>query len=202
MEGCNLQPEDQRHRRSHGCQARAWGAAESRGQGQEGERDLVGNKGELRSSRVKVSLCPLFFLAMKSWPVAVPLQLFHEDGECWVYDEPLLKRLAASKHWGVLRPQSLGWAEIAAEPRHPQWSRTYMAQPHPSSCSGSYLRDTGLTETDKAILARLSSSGQGLALVAGPGSGPAPAASGAGRAGPWGSHSITTVKATAVGAAA
>uniref|UniRef100_A0A8C0BCE1 Oxysterol-binding protein n=1 Tax=Buteo japonicus TaxID=224669 RepID=A0A8C0BCE1_9AVES len=25
-------------------------------------------------------------------------RLFHEDGECWVYDEPLLKRLAASKH--------------------------------------------------------------------------------------------------------
>lgn len=26
------------------------------------------------------------------------LQLFHEDGECWVYDEPLLKRLGAAKH--------------------------------------------------------------------------------------------------------
>ncbi|XP_050817626.1 oxysterol-binding protein-related protein 9 isoform X6 [Gopherus flavomarginatus] len=25
-------------------------------------------------------------------------RLFHEDGECWVYDEPLLKRLAATKH--------------------------------------------------------------------------------------------------------
>ncbi|XP_072505541.1 oxysterol-binding protein-related protein 9 isoform X9 [Notamacropus eugenii] len=25
-------------------------------------------------------------------------RLFHEDGECWVYDEPLLKRLGASKH--------------------------------------------------------------------------------------------------------
>ncbi|XP_019386955.1 PREDICTED: oxysterol-binding protein-related protein 9 isoform X1 [Crocodylus porosus] len=25
-------------------------------------------------------------------------RLFHEDGECWVYDEPLLKRLVASKH--------------------------------------------------------------------------------------------------------
>uniref|UniRef100_W5MUE6 Oxysterol-binding protein n=2 Tax=Lepisosteus oculatus TaxID=7918 RepID=W5MUE6_LEPOC len=25
-------------------------------------------------------------------------RLFHEDGECWVYDEPLLKRLAANKH--------------------------------------------------------------------------------------------------------
>ncbi|XP_059545618.1 oxysterol-binding protein-related protein 9 isoform X8 [Myotis daubentonii] len=25
-------------------------------------------------------------------------RLFHEDGECWVYDEPLLKRLGAAKH--------------------------------------------------------------------------------------------------------
>ncbi|XP_041127382.1 oxysterol-binding protein-related protein 9-like isoform X3 [Polyodon spathula] len=25
-------------------------------------------------------------------------RLFHEDGECWVYDEPLLKRMAANKH--------------------------------------------------------------------------------------------------------
>uniref|UniRef100_A0A3Q3QZ42 Oxysterol-binding protein n=1 Tax=Monopterus albus TaxID=43700 RepID=A0A3Q3QZ42_MONAL len=25
-------------------------------------------------------------------------RLFHEDGECWVYDEPLLKRLASQKH--------------------------------------------------------------------------------------------------------
>ncbi|MFT7819408.1 oxysterol-binding protein-related protein 9-like, partial [Arapaima gigas] len=25
-------------------------------------------------------------------------RLFHEDGECWVYDEPLLKRLAAPRH--------------------------------------------------------------------------------------------------------
>ncbi|XP_078526871.1 oxysterol-binding protein-related protein 9 isoform X4 [Lissotriton helveticus] len=25
-------------------------------------------------------------------------RLFHEDGECWVYDEPLLKRIAAVKH--------------------------------------------------------------------------------------------------------
>ncbi|XP_030061142.1 oxysterol-binding protein-related protein 9 isoform X4 [Microcaecilia unicolor] len=25
-------------------------------------------------------------------------RLFHEDGECWVYDEPLLKRAVASKH--------------------------------------------------------------------------------------------------------
>ncbi|XP_032169663.1 oxysterol-binding protein-related protein 9-like, partial [Mustela erminea] len=25
-------------------------------------------------------------------------RLFHEDGECWVYDEPLLKRLDAAKH--------------------------------------------------------------------------------------------------------
>lgn len=27
------------------------------------------------------------------------LQLFHEDGECWVYDEPLLKRLVSQRHW-------------------------------------------------------------------------------------------------------
>lgn len=26
-------------------------------------------------------------------------QLFHEDGECWVYDEPLLKRVASQRHW-------------------------------------------------------------------------------------------------------
>lgn len=26
-------------------------------------------------------------------------QLFHEDGECWVYDEPLLKRLTSQRHW-------------------------------------------------------------------------------------------------------
>lgn len=26
------------------------------------------------------------------------LQLFHEDGECWVYDEPLLKRMASLRH--------------------------------------------------------------------------------------------------------
>ncbi|XP_012577713.1 PREDICTED: oxysterol-binding protein-related protein 9 isoform X5 [Condylura cristata] len=25
-------------------------------------------------------------------------RLFHEDGECWVYDEPLLKRIGAAKH--------------------------------------------------------------------------------------------------------
>ncbi|KAI1891943.1 hypothetical protein AGOR_G00148910 [Albula goreensis] len=25
-------------------------------------------------------------------------RLFHEDGECWVYDEPLLKRMAAQRH--------------------------------------------------------------------------------------------------------
>lgn len=60
-------------------------------------------------------------------------------------------------------PWSLGWAEPAAEPSPPQWSCT-----HPSSCSGSYLRDSGLTETDKAIHERLSSSGQGRALVAVP----------------------------------
>jgi len=29
----------------------------------------------------------------------VLLQLFHEDGECWVYDEPLLKRLASRGQW-------------------------------------------------------------------------------------------------------
>lgn len=28
----------------------------------------------------------------------VSVQLFHEDGECWVYDEPLLKRLASQRH--------------------------------------------------------------------------------------------------------
>lgn len=32
------------------------------------------------------------------------LQLFHEDGECWVYDEPLLKRLASQRHWGDSGP--------------------------------------------------------------------------------------------------
>uniref|UniRef100_A0A8B9GXX9 Uncharacterized protein n=1 Tax=Astyanax mexicanus TaxID=7994 RepID=A0A8B9GXX9_ASTMX len=25
-------------------------------------------------------------------------RLFHEDGECWVYDEPLLKRMASLRH--------------------------------------------------------------------------------------------------------
>lgn len=29
----------------------------------------------------------------------VSVQLFHEDGECWVYDEPLLKRLVSQRHW-------------------------------------------------------------------------------------------------------
>ncbi|XP_043942010.1 oxysterol-binding protein-related protein 9 isoform X2 [Protopterus annectens] len=30
----------------------------------------------------------------KSWET----RLFHEDGECWIYDDPLLKRLATDKH--------------------------------------------------------------------------------------------------------
>uniref|UniRef100_A0A8D0L966 Oxysterol-binding protein n=1 Tax=Sphenodon punctatus TaxID=8508 RepID=A0A8D0L966_SPHPU len=34
----------------------------------------------------------------KEREVSWETRLFHEDGECWVYDEPLLKRLAASKH--------------------------------------------------------------------------------------------------------
>lgn len=32
----------------------------------------------------------LFIVCVRVFP-----QLFHEDGECWVYDEPLLKRLAS-----------------------------------------------------------------------------------------------------------
>ncbi|KAH0618630.1 hypothetical protein JD844_018011 [Phrynosoma platyrhinos] len=35
--------------------------------------------------------------ARKEKEIPWETRLFHEDGECWVYDEPLLKRLAASK---------------------------------------------------------------------------------------------------------
>lgn len=49
---------------------------------------------------MKVSLAAFvpFWLSHVKLTVVIALQLFHEDGECWVYDEPLLKRLAASKH--------------------------------------------------------------------------------------------------------
>uniref|UniRef100_A0A6J0T8M9 Oxysterol-binding protein n=1 Tax=Pogona vitticeps TaxID=103695 RepID=A0A6J0T8M9_9SAUR len=36
--------------------------------------------------------------ARKEKEIPWETRLFHEDGECWVYDEPLLKRLAASKY--------------------------------------------------------------------------------------------------------
>uniref|UniRef100_A0A8D0DYM4 Oxysterol-binding protein n=1 Tax=Salvator merianae TaxID=96440 RepID=A0A8D0DYM4_SALMN len=36
--------------------------------------------------------------ARKEKEIPWETRLFHEDGECWVYDEPLLKRLAASKN--------------------------------------------------------------------------------------------------------
>ena len=36
------------------------------------------------------------------WLCFVSPQLFHEDGECWVYDEPLLKRIAQPRPWDDL----------------------------------------------------------------------------------------------------
>lgn len=52
-------------------------------------------------TRVSLSLrCPsaLMLVTMgNTSPDSVFLQLFHEDGECWVYDEPLLKRLVSQR---------------------------------------------------------------------------------------------------------
>lgn len=71
----------------------------------------------------------------------------------------------------------------------------------PLQCSGSYLRDTGLTETDKAIHQRLSSSRQGLARVTMPRLRSCSCCLWSRERLALGHrHCITTVKATAVGA--